>query len=137
MARYTKKKSTDPEADTAKDKDKDFVRKALAKYQRAYDKEQTNILAAYEDLEFRTGEQWPTEVKRQREADYRPCLTINKIPAFVQQITGDIRSMRPSIKVVPVAGSDENYLRTSETPRDWISLGVPFVKHLDGKLRER
>ena len=102
MARYTKKKSTNPEADTAKDKDKDFVRKALAKYQRAYDKEQTNILAAYEDLEFRAGEQWPTEVKRQREADYRPCLTINKIPAFVQQITGDIRSMRPSIKVVGV-----------------------------------
>src|SRR6476619_6471898 len=97
-----RKKITNPEAETAGDKDKDFVRKAMAKYCRAYDKEQTNILAAYEDLEFRIGEQWPTEVKRQREADYRPCLTINKIPAFVQQITGDIRSMRPSIKVVPV-----------------------------------
>jgi hypothetical protein len=102
MAKYTKKKSTDPEADSARDKDKDFVRKALEKYNRAFDKEQTNILAAYEDLEFRAGDQWPTEVKRQREADSRPCLTINKIPAFVQQITGDIRSMRPSIKVVPV-----------------------------------
>jgi hypothetical protein len=96
------KKSKDPEADTAKDKEQSFVRKALAKYQRAYDKEQTNILAAYEDLEFRAGDQWPTEVKRQREADYRPCLTINKIPAFVQQITGDLRAARPSIKVIGV-----------------------------------
>ena len=102
MARYTKKKSTDPEADTAKDKDKDFVRKALAKYQRAYDKEHTNILAAYEDLEFRIGEQWPTEVRRQREADHRPCLTINKIPAFVSADHRRYRAMRPSIKVVAV-----------------------------------
>jgi hypothetical protein len=97
-----RKKITNPEADSERDKDKDFVRKALAKYQRAFDKEQSNILAAYEDLEFRAGSQWPTEVKRQREADYRPCLTINKIPAFCQQITGDIRAARPSIKVVGV-----------------------------------
>jgi hypothetical protein len=99
---YAKKKAKDPEADTARDKEQSFVRKAMEKYNRAYDKEQTNILNAYEDLEFRAGEQWPTETKRQREADYRPCLTINKIPAFVHQITGDIRLGRPSIKVVPV-----------------------------------
>src|SRR5215207_8329964 len=97
-----RKKITQPEADTARDKEQDFVRKAMERYNRAYDKEQTNILAAYEDLEFRAGDQWPTEVKRQREADYRPCLTVNKIPAFVHQITGDIRLMRPSIKVVGV-----------------------------------
>jgi hypothetical protein len=55
MARY--KKSTNPEADTARDKEYDFVRKAVEKYQRAFDKEQSNITAAYEDLEFRIGEQ--------------------------------------------------------------------------------
>jgi hypothetical protein len=52
MARY-KKTTTSPT--TPDDKNKDFVQKALAKYQRAYDKEQCNILAAYEDLEFRAG----------------------------------------------------------------------------------
>ena len=29
-------------------------------------------------------------------------LTINKIPTFIRQITGDIRLMRPSIRAVPV-----------------------------------
>ena len=53
-------------------------------------------------MEFRAGEHWPTNVRRQREADYRPCLTVNKIPAFVHTITGDIRLARPSIKVVGV-----------------------------------
>ena len=56
-----------------------------------------------------------------------PCLTINKIPAFVQQITGDIRSMRPSIKVVPVAGS-RKYLRTSGSARVWFRLGVASLR---------
>ena len=39
------------------DKDEDFVRIALKKYQRAYDRERTNIQRAFEDLEFRVGEQ--------------------------------------------------------------------------------
>src|SRR5687767_13782620 len=32
----------------------------------------------------------------------RPCLTINGIPQFIRQVTGDMRQMRPSIKVNPV-----------------------------------
>jgi hypothetical protein len=32
----------------------------------------------------------------------RPTLTINRIPQFIRQVTGDMRQMRPSIKTVPV-----------------------------------
>ena len=88
--------------DTPEKTNDDFVRKAVAKYERGYNKEQSNITLALEDLEFRIGEQWPADVKRERERDYRPALTINKIPTYVRQVTGDIRLMRPSIKVVPV-----------------------------------
>jgi hypothetical protein len=98
MARRVKSKPTE----TPDDENKDFVRQALEKYNRAYDKDQTNIVAALEDLDFRAGEQWPADVKRERERDYRPALTINKIPTYVRQIVGDIRLMRPSIRVVPV-----------------------------------
>jgi hypothetical protein len=98
---YTKKKPAVTE-DSDKDSDQDFVLKAVAKYERAFNKEQTNITLALEDLEFRAGEQWPTETRRDRETDHRPVLTINKIPTYVRQITGDIRLMRPSIRVVPV-----------------------------------
>ena len=37
---------------------------------------------ALEDLQFRVGDQWPDEIKRQRYQDQRPCLTINQIPPF-------------------------------------------------------
>jgi hypothetical protein len=87
---------------TPKDDNLDFVRKAVAKYEKAFEKERTNIVEALEDLEFAAGEQWPAHVRREREVDHRPCLTINKIPTYVRQITGSIRVGRPSIRVEPV-----------------------------------
>lgn len=57
---------------------------------------------ALEDLEFRAGEQWPEGVKNERNRDGRPCLTINRIPQFIRQITNDQRQNRPSIRVSPV-----------------------------------
>lgn len=55
-----------------------------------------------EDEKFFAGDQWPEDVKRSREEDSRPILTVNKLPQFVQQITNDQRQNRPSIKVHPV-----------------------------------
>lgn len=80
--------------------DPDFIATALKRYDAGYDRERDNINEAYEDLEFRAGNQWPTYAKTAR--GDRPMLTVNRIPQFIRQITGDIRMMRPSIKVVPV-----------------------------------
>jgi hypothetical protein len=55
-----------------------------------------------EDTQFLAGDQWPDEIKRARQEDKRPTLTINRIPQFVRQITNDARQNRPSIKVYPV-----------------------------------
>ena len=58
--------------------------------------------SALEDIQFSAGEQWPDNVKREREQDVRPCLTINRIPQFIRQITNDQKQNRPSIKVSPI-----------------------------------
>ncbi len=57
---------------------------------------------ALSDLEFRAGKQWPDDMKMAREIDRRPCLTINRLPQFLRQVTNDQRQNRPSIKVSPV-----------------------------------
>ena len=64
--------------------------------------EQDNRRQAIEDLAFRNGEQWPEDLKAQRERDGRPCLVLNKLPGFIDQVVGDQRQNRPSIKVRPV-----------------------------------
>ena len=60
------------------------------------------LKAAEDDLRFANGEQWPEDIKRGRELEGRPCLTINRLPQFIRQITNDQRQNRPSIKVSPV-----------------------------------
>lgn len=73
------------------------------RYEDAYERERHNIDEAYEDLGFSEGEaQWDDKIRRQREIEGRPCLTENRLPQFIRQITGKMRQMRPSIKCVPV-----------------------------------
>lgn len=55
---------------------------------------------AQDDMRYLIGDQWPEEVRTEREADGKPCLTINRLPQFVRQVTGQIRQMNPAIRVV-------------------------------------
>ncbi len=57
---------------------------------------------AVEDMHFLDGDQWPTEIRQTREDTGRPCLTINRLPGFIDQVVGDQRQNRPSIKIRPV-----------------------------------
>ena len=65
-----------------------------------------------DDLKFYAGSpdnrwQWPADVLATRGAvqgqtiNARPCLTVNKLPQHVRQVTNDQRQNRPSGKVIP------------------------------------
>ena len=97
------------EIDRGEDEADALVKAALRLYDAAYEREQENILEGYDDLEFRAGNQWPETVAQERVDEGRPVETINQIPQYVRQVTGDMRQMRPAIKVVPVdeMASDE------------------------------
>lgn len=89
--------------------DKDIINEAQEAFKAAVDAEAEIRRAWVDDMRFaRLGEQWPAEVKRQRELEGRPCLTINRLPAFMRQVTNDARQNRPSIVVHPVGdGADQ------------------------------
>jgi hypothetical protein len=55
-----------------------------------------------DDLRFLSGEQWPQDILSARESDGRPCITINKLPSFVDQYVGNQLQNRPQIKFLPV-----------------------------------
>lgn len=72
-------------------------------FERCEAAEQENRDRALEDIRFsRLGEQWPEHIRKQRELELRPVLTINKLPAFIRQVVNDARQNKPSIKVHPV-----------------------------------
>lgn len=56
---------------------------------------------AREDFKFRSGDQWDNNIRRQREIDQRPCLTVNKLNQFVRQVVNNQKINRPSINVNP------------------------------------
>lgn len=82
--------------------DEDLLKVARDRFQLAAEAESEIRKEALEDLRFSAGEQWPEDVKRARDLDKRPCLTINRLSQFVQQVTNDQRQHRPAIKVSPV-----------------------------------
>ena len=65
------------------------------------DAESNNRQEGLDDLKFAAGDQWPVEIQNSRNLESRPCLTINKIDAYVRQITNQQRQQRPRIKVDP------------------------------------
>ena len=69
--------------------------------------ERENRAMALDDLEFEKGDQWDPVAKAQRTRDQRPCLTINKLPTFLHQVTNSQRQNVPSIKVHPVGDDDK------------------------------
>ena len=86
----------------SKDQKDAILKLARERWSRAMERERQNIKLAYDDLDFMAGNQWPPEVAAARNAESRPVLTNNQMPQFVHQVTGDIRKMRPAIRVVGV-----------------------------------
>ena len=80
--------------------DRDILKDAQESFKAAAEAESHNRSAAREDVRFaRLGEQWPEKVRAERERDGRPCLTINRLPAFVRQVVNDARQNKPMISV--------------------------------------
>ena len=76
--------------------------RALKNYTTARDHWRDNARAYEEDVGFaRLEKQWDERLKKDREAAGLPCLTINKLPAFIRQVVNDARQNKPSIKVLP------------------------------------
>ena len=82
--------------------DKDVLADAKERFRLSHDAEAENRKWMLDDLMFaRMGEQWPLHVRKQRELEGRPCLTINRMPAFARQVVNDARQNKPAIRVRP------------------------------------
>ena len=92
-----------------------------------------------DDLRFYAGSpdnqwQWPADVLATRGAvqgqtiNARPCLTINKLPQHVHQVTNDQRQNRPSGKVIPA--DDKSDVEVAEI-FDGIVRHIEYISDAD------
>jgi hypothetical protein len=88
--------------------DGELIEKSLKRYKITAESESEIRTKGLFDLNFSVGEgQWDGSIKAGRETEGRPCLTVNRIPTFLRQYTGEERQHRPAMLVDPVgSGSD-------------------------------
>lgn len=79
-----------------------IIKDVRERLQHAWDYDRDNRREAAIDLQFLAGDQWPEQVRIERERDKRPMLTINRLPQFVRQVTNDVRQADVAIKTSPV-----------------------------------
>lgn len=91
--------SESPAKPAEKSADETLLEEARKRFKLCEEAEVDIRKEAIDDLEFLAGNQWDEGVKKQREEDGRPCLTINILPSHIKQVENDIRQNRPSIKV--------------------------------------
>lgn len=86
----------------------DVIKEALERFKYSQDGSALIREQALEDIKFgRLGDQWPEGVRKTRQDEGRPCLTVNRLPSFVRQVVNDARQNRPGISVHPVdSGAD-------------------------------
>lgn len=89
---------------------KDLLDEATGRWKFASEMWEDQRERMLDDLRFCDPEtQWPEAVRRQREDDGRPCLTIDRINPFVRQVVNQYRQSRPMPQVNPVgSGSDQD-----------------------------
>ncbi len=64
------------------------------------------------DRSFASGDQWPEQVRQEREDDGRPLLTINRLQQFIRRVVNDMRQNRTDIKVHPVESDNQGEERS-------------------------
>jgi uncharacterized protein YPO0396 len=64
--------------------------------------ESTNRAEALEDLRFRFGDQWPTQIQNSRTLEDRPCAHDQRDRRLRAQVVNQMRQQRPRIKAHPV-----------------------------------
>ena len=78
-----------------------FLQDMREKYDRAVEADEHNRTAAEEDIRFTFGVQWDDTVRKSREQRRKPVLTINRLPAYVAQITNNRLLNETEIRVLP------------------------------------
>jgi hypothetical protein len=88
-----------------------------------------NRTRALDDLRFANGEQWDERERKRRADKGRPCLTLNLLDHFIDQVVGDMLHNTPSIKIRPIDSSADV---TIAKIRQGIISGIEYQSNSKG-----
>lgn len=83
------------------DEQQKIVEEVRERIESAWEHERLNFDEAMTDQRFRANDQWPEEVRRQRQADGRPCMTFNQMNTYIAQVVNPIKQADKTFKAKP------------------------------------
>ncbi len=91
------------------DEDAQIISEAKKRFDRCAEWEASARERFIDDVKFENGDsdngyQWPNAIRRNRDVDNRPCLTMNLIRQHNLQISNEARKNKSSMGVVPLGG---------------------------------
>lgn len=118
----------------------DLLKEIRERYDTGWSADIHNREEMESDLRYVAGEQWPEDVRLERESDERPCVVENRLPQFVRQVANDMRSNPPAVKVLPGSGGADKAVADiltgmvrdiearSSTKRPYVSAGASAAR---------
>lgn len=98
----------------------DLLRLARERFTQGIDGDRDNRDRDLECRAFYKGDQWKKDDRDLRTG--RPTLTVNRLPQFVKQITGEMRQNKPAIRVLPV---------DDETDPKLAEVYTAIIRHIE------
>lgn len=104
--------------------DSDFMAMVRKRMGYARDAALPHMDRGQNDQQHIIGHQWREEDRLQRESEGKPCLVFNALPQYVRQVTGQIRSLNPAIKVLAA---------DSAATKDVAEILEGLIRHIEYK----
>src|SRR5262245_17364604 len=79
-----------------------ILKEARRRLEAAWEYDKDNRDEAIKDLKFLSLDQWPETVRQQRELEGRPCLTLDHLNQYKNQVVNDIRQAQIDLHAVGV-----------------------------------
>ncbi len=118
----------------------DLLKEIRERYDEGFSADLRNREEMESDLRMVAGDQWPEDVRLDRESDERPCITENHLPQFVRQVSNDMRANPPAVKVIAgsggatkavadiLTGMVRNIEAKSATKRPYVTAGASAAR---------
>jgi hypothetical protein len=107
----------------------EFLALARDRYDFAVKSDQVDRAEAIDDARMVAGDQWSAEAARARKAAMRPCLTMNRLGVFTQQIINESRDLKPALKITSLDAPDDEQQKIYDDTAEALQMGIRQIEY--------
>lgn len=97
-----------PKGSSVSADDAALLEEALTRFKSAYDAHQDDFRKIEEVQRFVAGEQWPEAIRREREQQHRPCLTLDHLSTYTRHVVNTGLLRYRDVRILPMSGEADD-----------------------------